>query len=146
MIFRSRRAVWRDWRDFRKIIQVTWRMSSLFISSSCFGGEWTAGLVLHQEYPEQTGELPTRAPGQAWGLKKKNLLKIEIREHPGTVWDLSPGTQQRQSELSSAASSAQVFVPAVPKSRCFTSKLCRQPQAGNRGWFRAWWTQQRGDI
>lgn len=49
-------------------------------------------------------ELPTRAAGQAQGLKKKNLLKIEIREHPGTVWDLSLVTQQKQSELSPAAS------------------------------------------
>lgn len=71
-------------------------------------------------------ELPTRAPGQARGLKK-NLLKIEIREHPGTVWDLSLVTQQKQGELSPAASFAQVFITLVPKSHSFASQLSRQP-------------------
>lgn len=82
-------------------------------------------------------ELPPWAPGQAGGLKKKNLPETEIRDHPGTVWDLSLVTQQKQSELSPAATFAQVFITLVPKSRRFASKLCSQPQAGYRGWFRA---------
>lgn len=70
-----------------------WRVSSCsFISSSRLGRDEQQVLSCTKNTLSKKGqapeELPTRAPGQARGLKK-NLLKIEIREHPGTVWDLS---------------------------------------------------------
>lgn len=69
------------------------------------------GLVLHQEYPEQTGqspgELPTRAPGQAWGLKKKNLPEIEMRADRNSV-----GSQSCHTAKAEWAQPGSIFYPS----------------------------------